>query len=146
MRLQATTKPAERHILNTTGNASMTCHRSFIVAIASAALLLSGAATAFAHAQLRGAMPSVGGAVPATPGEVTLNFSEKLEPAFSTIVVRDSVGKRVDKGDVQIDKADRTIMRVSLESLAQGTYIVEWRALTADTHRTEGAFVFRVGE
>ena len=24
--------------------------------------------------------------------------------------------------------------------------IVEWKALTSDTHRTEGAFIFRVGE
>jgi methionine-rich copper-binding protein CopC len=37
-------------------------------------------------------------------------------------------------------------MRVSLPPLTQGIYIVVWRALTADTHKTEGAFIFRVGE
>ena len=37
-------------------------------------------------------------------------------------------------------------MRVSLQTLTNGIYIVEWRALTADTHRTEGAFIFRIGE
>jgi len=30
--------------------------------------------------------------------------------------------------------------------LTKGIYIVEWRALTADTHRSEGAFIFRIGE
>jgi methionine-rich copper-binding protein CopC len=45
-----------------------------------------------------------------------------------------------------VDKSDRTTMRVGLEPLMPGIYIVEWRALTADTHRTEGAFIFRVGE
>jgi methionine-rich copper-binding protein CopC len=37
-------------------------------------------------------------------------------------------------------------MRVSLQKLQAGIYIVVWRALTADTHRTEGAFIFRVGD
>ena len=92
------------------------------------------------------ATPAVGGAVTTAPSEVSLNFSEKLESSFSTIIVRDAMGKRVNKGDAQVDKADRTIMRAPLDSITPGIYIVEWRALTADTHKTEGAFIFRVGE
>jgi methionine-rich copper-binding protein CopC len=38
------------------------------------------------------------------------------------------------------------VMRVPVDTLSPGIYIVEWRALTADTHRTEGAFIFRVGQ
>lgn len=109
-------------------------------------LFLLGAAPAFAHAQLRHATPEAGGTVPAAPAEVLVNFSEPLEAAFSTIVVRDAVGKRVDKADAHLDQGDRTTMRVSLPQLGQGIYIVEWRALTTDTHRTEGAFIFRVGQ
>jgi copper resistance protein C len=124
----------------------MITHRSAILVVAAAAFALSGAGAAFAHAQLTKATPAAGGAVPMPPTEVTLNFSEKLEGAFSTVMVRDAVGKRVDKGEPQVDKADRTVMRVSVEPLQAGIYIVEWRALTADTHKTEGAFVFRVGE
>jgi methionine-rich copper-binding protein CopC len=37
-------------------------------------------------------------------------------------------------------------MRVSVDPLMPGIYIVEWKALTADTHRTEGAFIFKVGQ
>jgi copper resistance protein C len=124
----------------------MITHRSITFVVAATAFVLSGAGAAFAHAQLTKATPSAGGAVPMPPTEVTLNFSEKLEGAFSTVMVRDAVGKRVDKGEPQVDKADRTVMRVSVEPLQAGIYIVEWRALTADTHKTEGAFVFRVGE
>ena len=62
------------------------------------------------------------------------------------MIVRDAMGKRVDKGDAHVDKTDRTLMKVPLESLMPGIYIVEWKALTADTHRTEGAFIFRVGQ
>ena len=112
----------------------------------SALLVLSAAGPALAHAQLVHAAPEAGGAVAAPPAEVVASFSEALEASFSTVVVRDSVGKRVDKADARVDAKDRKTMRVSLPPLTQGIYIVEWRALTADTHRTEGAFIFRVGE
>ena len=121
-------------------------HRTVVVLAASAILALSGGGAAFAHAQLSKAAPAAGGAVATAPSEIMLNFSEKLETAFSTVIVRDAVGKRMNKADAQVDKADRTIMRVALDPLTPGVYIVEWRALTADTHKTEGAFVFRVGE
>jgi methionine-rich copper-binding protein CopC len=78
--------------------------------------------------------------------EVQASFSEPLEAAFSSVVVRDAVGKRVDKADARIDPADRSTIRVSLPPLSQGIYIVVWRAVTTDTHKTEGAFIFRVGE
>ncbi len=108
-------------------------------------LLLWTNASAFAHAELRRAVPAAGGAVSAAPTEVLVNFNEPLEAAFSSVVVRDAVGKRVDKADAHVDAADRTTMRVSLPPLKEGTYIVVWRAVTADTHRVEGAFIFRIG-
>lgn len=109
------------------------------------ALILLSENVAFAHAQLRRAVPAPAAIVGTAPSEVLLDFSEPLEASFSSVVVRDSVGKRVDKADAHLD-SDRTTMRVSLTPLMPGIYIVEWRALTADTHRAEGAFIFRVGE
>jgi methionine-rich copper-binding protein CopC len=91
-------------------------------------------------------MPSAGGSVATAPTEVLASFSEPLEAAFSSVVVRDAVGKRVDKADARINPADRSTIRVSLPPLSQGIYIVVWRAVTTDTHKTEGAFIFRVGE
>jgi copper resistance protein C len=121
----------------------MRIHRRILVAAGSLVLLSSEAS---AHAQLRGSTPAAGGTVAAAPTEVLVNFSEPLEPSFSTVVVRDAVGKRVDRADARLDAGDRKIMHVSLPPLTQGIYIVEWRALTTDTHRTEGAFIFRVGD
>src|ERR1700730_10139137 len=109
-------------------------------------LVLSGALPASAHAELRRTMPPAGGSVATAPMEVQASFSEPLEAAFSSVVVRDAVGKRVDKADARIDPADRSTIRVSLPPLSQGIYIVVWRAVTADTHKTEGAFIFRIGE
>ena len=124
----------------------MGTYRAIVSLLALAALPLCGGEAAYAHAQLSRATPAVGGSVDTAPTEVALNFSEKLENTFSTVIVRDAMGKRVDKGDAHVDKTDRTLMKVPLESLMPGIYIVEWKALTADTHRTEGAFIFRVGQ
>ena len=124
----------------------MGTYRAIVSLLALAALPLCGGEAAYAHAQLSRATPAVGSSVDTAPTEIALNFSEKLENTFSTVIVRDAMGKRVDKGDAHVDKTDRTLMKVPLESLMPGIYIVEWKALTADTHRTEGAFIFRVGQ
>src|SRR5450432_3144088 len=105
----------------------MSNHRTGFVLICSTVMALSGAGAAFAHAQLKTSTPAVNGAVTPAPSEVTLNFSEKLEAAFSTVIVRDAVGKKVNKADALVDKVDRTIMRVALDPLTPGVYIVEWR-------------------
>ena len=97
-----------------------------------------------AHAFLDHATPAVGSAVRASPAQVKLWFTQKLEPAFSSVRVLDRSGKQVDKGDPQVDRADVTLLRVSLPQLAPGTYRVTWRVLSVDSHVTEGDFTFNV--
>jgi methionine-rich copper-binding protein CopC len=121
----------------------MTIQRTMIIIAASAALSLSGA---FAHAHLVRSTPAEGGAVKTAPSEVTLKFNERLEPAFSSAIIRDAAGKQVDKADAHVDKSDRTVVRVSLPPLDPGVYTVEWRAMSSDTHKVNGNFTFRVGE
>jgi len=115
-------------------------------AAASGLVTLVACTAAFAHAHLVRATPAVGGTVHPAPSEVTLRFNERIEAAFSSVAVRDAAGKQVDKADAQVDKKDRTIMRVSLPALEPGVYKVEWRAVSADTHRVTGDFTFKVGE
>jgi methionine-rich copper-binding protein CopC len=110
------------------------------------ALALWGDALARAHAQLRSSSPAVGSRVQTAPAEVVVNFSDSLEGAFSTLIVRDAAGKRIDKADSHIDQSDKTTMRVSLPPLEPGTYTVDWRAVSTDTHRVNGSFTFRVGQ
>lgn len=124
----------------------MRIRHGVVAALLSLLLLPAAESPASAHAQLRSATPAAGATVASAPAEISLNFSESLEAAFSTIIVRNALGKRVDKIDAHLDAKDHKTMRVSLPPLAKGIYIVEWRALTTDTHRTEGAFIFRVGE
>jgi methionine-rich copper-binding protein CopC len=124
----------------------MSTLRSAAVLTGSALFLLVGIVTAGAHAQLVRAEPAAGGNVGKPPSEVTLHFNERLEGAFSSVVVRDAAGKQVDKGDGAVDKKDHRIIRVSLPELEPGVYKVEWRAVSADTHRVNGDFTFKVGQ
>jgi copper resistance protein C len=112
------------------------------IIIVSLLLLAPASIGAQAHAFLDHASPLVGSTVPAAPREVTLWFTQHLEPAFSTVQVTDANGARVDQGKAQISG---DVMRVGLKSLSPGSYRVRWHALSADTHTTEGSFTFHVG-
>jgi copper resistance protein C len=112
------------------------------LAIVTALVLGLGVGAAHAHAFLDHASPLVGSTVPSAPREVTLSFTQKLEPSFSGVQVTDSGGARVDTGKAQISGST---MRVGLKPLAPGTYRVRWRALSVDTHTTQGSFTFHVG-
>lgn len=101
-------------------------------------------AAALAHAFLDRAVPAVGGKVHGSPAEVRLRFSQRLEPAFSTLKVLDSGGKQIDRRDKQLDPNDASVIRVSLPKLGPGVYRVVWRVLSVDTHVTEGDYRFEV--
>jgi len=113
-------------------------------ALVGTAVLLFGAVEALAHAFLDHATPAVGSTVHGSPSELSLWFTQELEPAFSTVQVVDQAGREVDKGDKAVDPSDRTLLKVSLPALPPGTYKVIWRVLSVDTHTTEGDFKFTV--
>jgi methionine-rich copper-binding protein CopC len=113
-----------------------------LVAPASLLVAAFSATAAHAHAFLDHASPLVGGSVATAPREVTLWFTQSLEPAFSRAEVTDASGARVDQGKAQISGST---MRVGLRPLAAGTYRVHWHVLSVDTHTTQGSFTFHVG-
>ena len=107
------------------------------------ALLLLGIGNADAHAFLDHASPRVGATVSAAPREVTVSFTQKLEPAFSGLKVTNAAGQRVDSGGTRVNG---NVMSVTLRPGGTGTYRVDWKVLSVDTHTTEGNFSFRVGQ
>ena len=98
----------------------------------------------FAHAFLRHAEPPVGGTVQASPTAVVITFSSSVEPDFSTIVVQDAKGVRVDKNDTHLASGDDTRLAVDVGALPAGSYTVTWHATLTDTHKTQGRFSFTV--
>src|ERR1700690_1473738 len=114
-------------------------------ALATLALLLAAADAAHAHAFLDHASPLVGSTVATAPRELLLWFTEILEPAFSTVEVRNAQGIAVQSGKAHVAPSGGTELRVPLKALPPGTYLVNWRVLSVDTHRTQGSFTFQVG-
>ena len=117
--------------------------RHFACLATASLLVLTSPIAASAHAFLDHAEPRVGNTVAASPQEVKLWFTQKLEQAFSTIEVTDGSGKRVDTGKPRVDGNE---MAVSVKGLAPGTYRVNWHVLSVDTHKTDGNFTFTVGK
>jgi methionine-rich copper-binding protein CopC len=99
------------------------------------------ATTLQAHAMLDHASPPVGGTVGSSPGQVTLYFTQQLEPKFSGAEVRNASGARVDKGK----SISGNVMRIGVGAMPAGGYTVTWHVLSVDTHTTQGSFNFRVG-
>jgi methionine-rich copper-binding protein CopC len=106
-------------------------------------MLLLGNAPAQGHAELERTVPAAGSTVRGSPQEVAIWFTQKLEPAFSSITVRNAAGQRVEAGKTGVSG---NVMRVPLKAIGAGTYRVNWRVLSVDTHRTQGTFSFRVGD
>ena len=96
---------------------------------------LFSAASALAHATLNRASPPVGSSLATAPSEVVLFFTDVLEPAFSTIEVRNENGALMSSGKAEVDPDHGTQLRVALKPLPAGTYKVIWRAISLDTHR-----------
>ena len=112
---------------------------------AGAALALAGLATeASAHAHLLTSNPPANAAVPA-PKQLTLKFSEKLQPKFSGLSVsmpqRNNMATPVK---VAVAKDGKSLFATPAKPLSAGVYKVSWHAVTADTHRVQGAYTFTV--
>ena len=107
------------------------------------AALVAVPPAAQAHAFLKTATPAVGSTIATAPTAVTINFTEGVEPAFSSIIVQDAQGKRVDRNDVHIAGGPEQLA-VDLAPLPAGIYTVTWHVTSTDTHKTQGNFTFTV--
>jgi methionine-rich copper-binding protein CopC len=97
-----------------------------------------------AHALLERARPVAGSVVRGAPGELTLWFTERIEPAFSEVRVLNAAGRQLDTGSPLFNASEGKVLRIPLPKLGPGTYRVKWRILSVDTHVSEGEFTFDV--
>ncbi len=78
------------------------------------------------------------------PVEVKLYFTERLEPAYSSVRVVNGRGAQVDRRDSHVDRSNPFLLRATLSPVPAGTYKVIWRVLSIDADVTEGGFTFRI--
>ena len=102
-------------------------------------------AGAHAHAFLEHASPPVGSSIAKPPTELRLQFSEAVEPKFSSVELARTSDGKIDTGRVAPDPQDARVLVVALPAgLAPGVYKVTWRVVSRDTHVTTGDFTFEV--
>jgi copper transport protein len=118
--------------------------RSFTLAVIIALLASS---VALAHADIVRSDPAANAVLDQAPSQITIEFTEPVEPRLSKIEVLYDDGSIADNNDTTRDPANPAVLHVSLKDSREGTYIVSWRALSeADGHVTSGSFVFSVGQ
>ena len=115
--------------------------RSVVLALL---VCVSSVGAAAGHAVLQRSEPRVESKLKRPPEEIRLYFTERLEPAYSTLRVLDARGLQVDRRDSQVDRANPVLLRATLPPLSPGTYTVRWRVLSIDADVTEGNFTFRI--
>ena len=113
------------------------------VGLALAACALT-ATVAAGHAVLQRAEPRIESTLKRAPDEIKLYFTERLEPAYSSVRVVNDHDVQVDRRDSRVDRSNPALLRATLPRLPPGTYKVIWRVLSIDADVTEGGFTFRI--
>jgi copper transport protein len=115
-----------------------------LVTAAAACLLalLASAAPAAAHASLVSTDPVDGTVLAKSPGQATLTFDEPVSLPPEGVQVVSADGKPITASASATD----TLVTVDLpDHLADGTYVVVWRIVSADGHPVAGSLTFSVG-
>jgi methionine-rich copper-binding protein CopC len=105
------------------------------------ALLMS--APAFAHSKPKVMVPAANSTV-ASPKEVSVIFSEALDPKFSTLSLTDEKGTVIPTGKTIADPENHLHLSLPLPKLAPGTYYVHWISAAVDGHKMDGDYSFTV--
>jgi copper transport protein len=120
--------------------------RLFLAFVLLVLFLAATPGVASAHAQLESSEPGQSAVLPVPPTRVVLHFGEPVEIDFGSLRVIGPGGVRVDGGAAHHPGGDVHAVIASLPiNLPDGTYIVVWRAGSADSHPVHGAYVFSVG-
>jgi copper transport protein len=111
-----------------------------------AALVLLVGPPASAHAMLESSTPAADSVLQQAPVSVNLVFNENVTLLPDSVRVFGPDGKQVDDGSVTRARGSSATAEVGLGSdLPDGTYLVSYRVISADSHPVEGAYTFVVG-
>ncbi|MEU5942924.1 copper resistance CopC family protein [Micromonospora sp. NPDC047548] len=112
--------------------------------LAALAVLLAPASPAAAHNSIQAANPAQDARLSAPPTQITLTFLQKLDPAFTTIVLSDADQRKVPTSEPAVTGATGTV--TISPPLANGNYTVAYRVVSADGHPVQGSYSFTIAD
>jgi copper transport protein len=120
--------------------------RRAVIALAAVAAVLALPGAASAHAYLIRTEPTASGVLESPPTTAQLTFDEAVEPRFAIISVTNAAGRQETTGAIRRSPANPDTLVVPLRPhLAEGWYLIYWRAISVDGHPVQGAFTYAVG-
>ncbi|MEY8240933.1 hypothetical protein A9Q80_05235 [Cycloclasticus sp. 46_83_sub15_T18] len=118
-------------------------HQRFLTMGLLFALLVSCSAV-FAHAKYERSDPGRRSVLTRSPEVIKIWFSEQLEPAYSTIVVKNKAGDVVSEQKAVLAEGNDKLLSLTLPTLEAGKYSVFYRVLSVDGHVVDSKFKFRI--
>ena len=106
-------------------------------------VMILAALPAMAHSKPKTMTPEANSTV-AAPAQVSVFFTEGLEPKFSSLQLMDAQGTVVSREKSVVDPKDAKHMTLALPKLTPGVYRVHWMTAALDGHRMDGDYSFKV--
>lgn len=119
----------------------MPLRKLYLVIPAALAMLVPSNALAHAHPKLMNPAPN---STVAAPKQVSIEFTEALDPKFSSLQLSGAGGTAVTKTSSSVSKEDPKQMTLDLPALSPAVYVVHWVSVATDGHRLEGSYQFTV--
>jgi len=98
-----------------------------------------------AHASVTRAEPGQRAVLKTSPRQISVSFSEPIEPAYSTLSLIDAAGHEPPHGKATVPQDDPKRLVLPIDALGPGRYTVKYRALSMDGHAVTGEYGFSVG-
>jgi methionine-rich copper-binding protein CopC len=123
----------------------MTFKKLSVLAAATAFAAALPHSPVLAHAKLISEMPAANAKASAAPTQLTLKFSEDLSLQLSGLTVKGPGNQAVATGAPVLDPKDASTLIVPINgTLAAGSYVVVWHALSDDGHKSKGTYTFEI--
>lgn len=124
---------------------NLAARTAWAVATGTVLALTASAGRAWAHAELLSSNPEPGAVLDDSPERITLTFNEPVEISLGAIRLFDGRGNAIDVGAAHHAEGDDNAVEVALPELANGSYVVDWRVVSTDSHPLHAAYTFQVG-
>ncbi|MCG5441303.1 copper resistance protein CopC [Micromonospora sp. NIE79] len=133
-----------RSVVLTVPSSRPTAVRLGAAVLAVLVAVLIPASPAWAHNSLKTATPARDATLSSAPAEVALEFMQRLDPAFTTIVLTDAAKRKLPTSDPVVTGAKSTVQVT--DTLPNGTYTVAYRVVSVDGHPVQGSYPFTVAD